>query len=111
MIFMLLAGVLVTGVGLFMTRGLEGATVHTNGLAVMWVGAMLILRYMIGRNAPAALLLWAVGGASLYYVFGYTDLPHTLTDGGGQWIVGNLLLVLAAAVYLRSRKKPPPPQE
>jgi hypothetical protein len=106
---MLFAGVLVTGVGVFMTRFLEGATAHTNGLALMGIGVILVLRYLIGRNAPAALLLWALGGTGLYCMFRYTNLPHALTDGGGQWIVGNLLIVIAVAVYLRSRKKPPPP--
>ncbi|WP_326795591.1 hypothetical protein OG946_08930 [Streptomyces sp. NBC_01808] len=111
MAVLLVAGVLSMGVGVFMARALENDTAQTNGLAFIWFGAILVVRSMIGSNRRAGMLVWALGGGSLYYVFAYTDLPHTLTDGSGTWIVSTLLLLLAAAVYLHSRRKPPPSRD
>lgn len=96
-----MVGTVVTGVGLVVTETAQGEAA-TNGLAVMWFGAVLVVRYVVGHH-PAGILVWPVGGAGLYLVFAHTDLPRTLTGGGGRSVVSGTLLALAVAVYLRSR--------
>lgn len=100
-------GVAFVGSGLVLMRAFDGTTVNLAGLAVWWIGVLIILDALLMRDGLPAQLLWAIGVGLATYVIAYTDLAKQVSSGTSATVVAAITSVLGAAVLLRPPRRKP----
>ncbi|MCT2592747.1 hypothetical protein LHJ74_23015 [Streptomyces sp. N2-109] len=96
-------GMLGISVGALLMAFFDNITTRQVGLGLWLFGAMLIIDALFFRDGFTAQCLWGLWVGGAVALFQYTDVPRTLTDGNGVWVISAATLAVDVVLPLRTR--------